>query len=117
MLLRASRSTTYLAFVFLVACWTQVPSAARAADTDPYVTFNTHSRIFHHPECDSALACTRNCVRIRRSDALSRGGRPCKHCGGGLRLRISDAEWKLRPGRYGYPATLKSAADANSHQH
>jgi hypothetical protein len=85
-LTRTSRSVVYLVFIFLVADWTQIPSPARAEDRDPYVAFNTRSRIFHHPECDSALACTRNCIRIHRSEAIARHGRPCKHCGGGLRF-------------------------------
>ena len=69
MLPRASQSIVCLVSVFLLAAWAQVPSPARAADRDPYVAFNTRSGIFHHPDCDSALACTRNCIRIRRSES------------------------------------------------
>lgn len=70
-----------------------------AAESDPYVELNTRSHIFHHPECNSARACTRNCVHVRRSEALQRGGVPCKHCGGGLRLE--GARYDLRSGARG----------------
>jgi methylphosphotriester-DNA--protein-cysteine methyltransferase len=57
-----------------------------AAGSDPVVAFNIRSLKFHHLDCDAAKACTVNCILISRSEALRRGGTPCKHCGGGRRL-------------------------------
>jgi hypothetical protein len=66
-------------------------SVFAAVDGDPFVAFNVNSLKFHHPDCPSAIHCTRSCITIRRSDAIRRGGIPCKHCGGGLRI-VSGAE-------------------------
>lgn len=55
-----------------------------APSDDPLVAFNTRSRKFHCPSCQHAKQCTRNCVEIRRSAALERGGVPCGVCGGCL---------------------------------
>jgi hypothetical protein len=46
------------------------------------VFLNTKSLIFHHDGCIAAKRCTVNCIWVSRSDAVKRGGRPCKLCGG-----------------------------------
>ena len=46
------------------------------------VEFNTNSYKFHNPRCKWAIRCTRNCIRIPRSEAVKQGGVPCKVCGG-----------------------------------
>lgn len=46
------------------------------------VFFNTKSLIYHHAGCIAANRCTVNCIRLSLSDAVKRGGRPCKLCGG-----------------------------------
>jgi hypothetical protein len=46
------------------------------------VFFNTKSLVYHHDGCIAAKRCTVNCVWISRSEAVKRGGRPCKLCGG-----------------------------------
>lgn len=46
------------------------------------VMFNVKSLKFHNPACEWAQRCTRNCVAVPRSEALRRGGVPCKICGG-----------------------------------
>jgi hypothetical protein len=46
------------------------------------VMFNTHSLKYHHPSCHWAKKCTVNCIRVKRSEAIQRGGIPCKVCGG-----------------------------------
>ena len=56
--------------------------ACVAAEAEETVIFNTHSHIFHRPECSAAHACTVNCIKIPRSEAIKRGGRPCGLCGG-----------------------------------
>jgi hypothetical protein len=87
--LSSSTKLVLLAFVFL-AIGAQMglvrSSVVLAAGTDPIVAFNTRSMKFHHPDCDAAKACTVNCIFVSRSEALRRGGTPCKHCGGGMRL-------------------------------
>lgn len=46
------------------------------------VYFNTNSHKFHNPHCEWAIKCTRNCIRIPYTEAIRRGGIPCKVCGG-----------------------------------
>lgn len=48
-----------------------------------YVVFNTNSHIYHAPWCRWAERCTRNCIQTSKQNAIKRGGRPCKVCGGG----------------------------------
>ena len=58
------------------------PQVAQAEET---VFFNTKTHKFHCPTCDAALRCTAHCVPVTRSDALRRGGVPCRRCGGTCR--------------------------------
>ena len=46
------------------------------------VIFNTSTYKVHKLNCSSAKVCTKNCVKIERSDAYKRGGKSCKKCGG-----------------------------------
>ena len=46
------------------------------------VVFNTKTGKIHKPSCPSAKSCTVNCVKIEKKEAQSRGGVPCKKCGG-----------------------------------
>ena len=46
------------------------------------VAYNTNSHIYHKHSCEWAHKCTKNCITIDSSDAIQRGGRPCKVCGG-----------------------------------
>ena len=55
-------------------------AAAEAAGQT--VFFNTKSLIYHHDGCIAANRCTVNCIWTSLSDAIKRGGRPCKLCGG-----------------------------------
>ncbi len=45
------------------------------------VMFNTKTYKFHTISCRYAHACTVNCIKIDRKEALRRGGIPCKVCG------------------------------------
>lgn len=49
---------------------------------DGWVLFNTKSFKFHNPGCKWAKKCTVNCIKIKYSEAVKRGGIPCKVCGG-----------------------------------
>jgi len=57
--------------------------AAQGQRKEQTVYFNTKTLKFHHPSCRWAKRCTRNCILIPRSEAIRRGGVPCKVCGGG----------------------------------
>lgn len=46
------------------------------------VVFNTKSLKYHSPSCQYAKKCTQNCIKVEKSDAVKRGGVPCKVCGG-----------------------------------
>lgn len=56
--------------------------AGIAEAAEQKVFFNTKSLIYHHDGCIAASRCTVNCIWISRSDAIKRGGRACKLCGG-----------------------------------
>ena len=46
------------------------------------VTYNHQSGIYHKHSCASAVRCTKNCTKIEKKEAVKKGGRPCKKCGG-----------------------------------
>ncbi len=46
------------------------------------VSYNKNSHIYHKHNCEWAKKCTKNCVHIDSREAIRRGGRPCKVCGG-----------------------------------
>lgn len=52
------------------------------ATTEETVAFNTKSLKFHCKTCTWAKRCTVNCIDLPKSEALRRGGVPCKVCGG-----------------------------------
>ncbi len=83
----------FLSVLTIVAFETSVLSASIAredasasrqqlADANDIVMFNPRSLKYHIPSCTHAKRCT-HCIRIKRSDAKSRGGIPCKVCGAG----------------------------------
>lgn len=45
------------------------------------VVFNTNSHIYHGKNCEWAMRCTVNCVKMKRSRAAIIG-RPCRVCNG-----------------------------------
>gem|GEM_PF-1462367 len=57
-------------------------TAAATTATDPIVNFNTQTHKYHCPTCRYAKQCTKNCVEIKRSEAIAKGGVACKICGG-----------------------------------
>lgn len=46
------------------------------------VIFNVKTLKIHKPSCPSAIKCTTNCIKIEKKEAQTRGGIPCKQCGG-----------------------------------
>jgi hypothetical protein len=56
-------------------------SSSQAVQSEA-VSFNTKTHKYHKPSCTWAKRCTRNCVSVPKSEAESRGGVPCKVCGG-----------------------------------
>jgi hypothetical protein len=46
------------------------------------VAFNTKSLKYHCPRCQHARRCTNNCIEIKKSEAVKRGGVACMTCGG-----------------------------------
>jgi len=57
-------------------------AASTKAKTERQVMFNTSSVKYHDPSCRWAEKCTKNCVKVSESEAIQRGGVPCKVCGG-----------------------------------
>jgi len=55
---------------------------AAAAGDDEIVAFNTKSHKYHCLTCQWAAKCTQNCIQVKKSEAIARGGVPCKVCGG-----------------------------------
>lgn len=66
-------------FVLALALFGLVAVSWAAEET---VYFNVQSKKFHCLSCQWAKRCTRNCVKVSRSEALRRGGVACKVCGG-----------------------------------
>src|SRR3989442_5329651 len=78
-----------VAFLLCVmAAFVAVSTLALAAD-DEMVAFNTKSHKYHCLSCQYAVKCTQNCIQIKRSDAIARGGGPCKVCGGPFKAEPS----------------------------
>lgn len=53
--------------------------------SDEEVVFNTNSLKYHCGTCTWAKRCTANCIKIKKSDAIARGGAACKVCNGSCR--------------------------------
>jgi len=70
---------------FLVQMLPYRPAYAGNGSSDEIVAFNTKSRKYHCLECTWAKKCTVNCVNVPKSEAIRRGGVPCKVCGGSCR--------------------------------
>jgi hypothetical protein len=70
-------------FVPLAVISTSPPSA----DQSQIVAFNTKTLKFYCRTCSAAKRCTRNCIDITRAEAKTRGGVPCKICGGTCSVR------------------------------
>ena len=84
----------------LVACVLFSTAMTQATD-DELVAFNTKSLKFHCLSCEWAQKCTKNCITISRSEAIERGGVPCKVCGGTCKKSAVAAggnttEWSCR---------------------
>jgi len=58
------------------------PAYGDSPASDEIVAFNTKSLKYHCLECTWAKKCTVNCVNVPKSEAIRRGGVPCKVCGG-----------------------------------
>lgn len=56
-----------------------------ATSNDEEVVFNTNSSKYHCRTCTWAKRCTANCIKIKKSDAIARGGVACKVCNGSCR--------------------------------
>ena len=46
------------------------------------VIFNTKTLKYHVASCEWARKCTKNCIKVDSTVAQSKGGVPCKVCGG-----------------------------------
>lgn len=75
---------TMTALVCAIVYLTVAPIVSHAAEEE-IVVFNTKSLKYHCATCEWALKCTRNCIKIPKSEARRRGGTPCKVCGGSCR--------------------------------
>jgi hypothetical protein len=60
-----------------------VAASGKRVVKEQLVYFNTKSFKYHSPDCQWAHRCTKNCISIPKSEAIQRGGVPCKVCGGG----------------------------------
>lgn len=69
-----------VACILLLALTVYVVPAS--SQNDEPVFFNVKTYKVHKPSCHWAMQCTKNCIKIKRSEAYKRGGVPCKVCGG-----------------------------------
>lgn len=63
-----------------------------AGAEDETVAFNVESKKYHCLKCRWAIACTKNCIEIPRSEAKRRKGVACKVCWGSCEQRRNAAE-------------------------
>ena len=56
--------------------------AVAATPVEQKVVFNTKTKKYHSASCKWAVKCTKNCITLTPSEAIKRGGVPCKVCGG-----------------------------------
>lgn len=49
------------------------------------VMFNTKTHKYHCATCDAAARCTAHCIPLAKTEAIRRGGIPCRRCGGSCR--------------------------------
>jgi hypothetical protein len=86
MLPRRYRFPILLVFVLcactLVQAITPPPAYGDNPVAEEVVAFNTKSLKYHCLQREWAKKCTVNCVNVTRSEAIRRGGVPCKVCGG-----------------------------------
>jgi hypothetical protein len=67
--------------VFLVVAL--LAATVGAASPNDKVAYNVKTHVFHCLTCYYYVKrCTANCIVISRAEALKRGGRACKVCGG-----------------------------------
>jgi hypothetical protein len=78
MILRMSQGTRMRRALTIISVGLLLTLSAGAADRA--VAFNTESKKYHLPSCDAAKRCTVNCITIPLSQALAKGGSPCKRC-------------------------------------
>lgn len=55
------------------------------ASDEEIVAFNEKSLKYHCTTCEWARKCTANCVMVKKSEAIRRGGVPGKVCNGTCR--------------------------------
>ena len=91
----------------LIVCLA-VLSAAALADDDELVAFNTKTLKYHCLSCEWAVKCTQNCITIRKSEAIKRGGVPCKVCGGSCNKRVPYHPSSSRAGSPSFSAPSQS---------
>ena len=56
--------------------------APAASAIDHPVVLNIKTMIYHCPACDLIRHCGADCATMDISEAKSRGGKPCRICGG-----------------------------------
>ena len=76
--MRNRRHVGFLVAVLLLA----LTFSAMLSGAEEKVAFNVESKKYHCLTCRWAIACTKNCIEVSRSEAKRRGGIPCKNCGG-----------------------------------
>ena len=61
---------------------TATPPRALSASPERLVAYNVRRNLYHGLSCVWARQCKRSCIDIPFSEALARGGRPCRVCDG-----------------------------------
>jgi len=56
-------------------------SISKADTREDVVVFNIKTKKYHKAACVWAERCTKNCVFMKKTEALEKGGMPCKVCG------------------------------------
>lgn len=70
-------------FPFDVSACNCDPKRFVASASDEIVIYNFQTKKYHDQACMWAKRCTVHCIPLKRTQAIDRGGIPCKVCGGG----------------------------------
>lgn len=74
--------TVILLLIVLATALALKPGATAGTTVDNPVVLNIRTLLYHCPACDHARHCGSDCEVLDLADAVRRGGKPCRACGG-----------------------------------
>ncbi len=78
----SKNSKRFFTVLLIIICALFTVTALPTDRANELVYFNVSNLKVHKLTCVWGQRCTKNCIKIPRAKAYSRGGVPCKVCGG-----------------------------------